>query len=95
MSAYLIAEITIHNPDEYEQYKTMVQPTLEQYGGRYLARGGNVEILEGMREPRRSVLIKFPDAGSARAWWSSEEYAEAKRIRQAAADTDMLLLEGL
>jgi len=95
MSAYIIAEVTVNDAGQYEKYKPLVAPTLVPYGGKYIARGGAAQRLEGGRAAARMVIIEFPDAQKARAWWESEEYAAAKGIRQAAADTDMILVEGL
>ena len=64
------------------------------YGGRYRVRGGRSELLEGEWTPARLVILEFPDAERARAWWSSPEYTPAKAIRQACARTEMLLVEG-
>ena len=95
MSAYVIVQIGIDDPVQYEQYKTLAPRSLSAYGGRYVVRGGASELLEGRWQPPRLVILEFPDADRARAWWSSPEYAPAKAIRQACARTDMLLIEGV
>jgi len=95
MSAYIIAEVKVHDAQLYEQYKGRVQATLEQYGGRFLVRGGKTELLEGDWNPPRLVVLEFPSADDARAWWSSEEYAEPKALRQRSAVTQMILAEGV
>lgn len=69
--------------------------TVAAYGGRYLVRGGAVEPLEGSWKPSRLVILEFPSAEQARAWWTSPEYQPAKAIREGCADTEMLLVEGL
>jgi uncharacterized protein (DUF1330 family) len=73
----------------------MVPPSLVPYGGRFLVRGGKVETLEGEWLPKRLVILEFPTARQAQAWWSSEEYAEAKALRQATAQTKMILAAGV
>ncbi len=73
----------------------MVLPTLEPYGGRYLVRGGEVQILEGDWLPPRLVILEFDSVALARSWWESEHYAPAKALRQASADTRMILVEGV
>ena len=78
----------------YERYKELAQNSLAIYGGRYIARGGATTILEGSWSPKRLVILQFADASSARAWWDSPEYAEAKAIRQRCARTEMLIVEG-
>jgi uncharacterized protein (DUF1330 family) len=95
MSAYVVVEITVKDAETYERYKLLAPPTIGLYGGRYLARGGLTEALEGAWKPTRLVILEFPSVERARAWWSSPEYAPAKAMRQASADTDMVLLEGL
>jgi uncharacterized protein (DUF1330 family) len=95
MPAYLVVEVTINDPATYERYKTMAPPTIARYGGRYLARGGHTEVLEGGWSPTRLVILEFGSVEQARAWWNSPEYAPAKALRQSCTDTDMVLLEGL
>jgi len=94
MRAYVVAEITIHNPEAYERYKKLVPASIAAYGGTYLVRGATTTTLEGMWDPARFVILEFPDGDAARAWWNSPEYAEAKALRQSCADTEMLLVEG-
>lgn len=95
MPAYILVDIEIHDPGTYEKYKTLAPPSIAAYGGRYLARGGATEALEGGWTPKRLVILEFPSMERARAWWSSPEYAEAKQMRNAAARSKMLLLEGV
>jgi uncharacterized protein (DUF1330 family) len=94
MPAYVVVDIDVKDPETYERYKQLGPPSIAQYGGRYLARGGATEQLEGSWRPTRLVILEFPTAERARAWWSSPEYAEAKALRQSAAMTEMVLLEG-
>lgn len=94
MSAYILADITIHSPEMYERYKKLVPASIAAYGGKYLVRGATTTTLEGMWDPARFVILEFPDGDAARRWWSSPEYAEAKALRQSSADTEMLLVEG-
>jgi len=94
MPAYVVVQIGIDDPVRYEQYKTLAPPSIAAYGGRYLVRGGPSQLLEGSWQPPRLVILEFPDAAQARAWWSSPEYAPAKAIRQGCARTEMLLVEG-
>ncbi len=95
MAAYVIVEITIQDPAAYERYKALAPSSIARYGGRYLVRGGPTTALEGDRPVGRLVVLEFPDAERARAWWDSPEYAEAKAMRQACARTEMLLVEGI
>lgn len=67
----------------------------DPYGGKFLVRGGAVEVLEGSWDPRRLVVVEFPDVEQARAWWSCAEYKKPKRLRQATTTTQMIVVEGL
>jgi uncharacterized protein (DUF1330 family) len=95
MPAYLISQITVRDPATYERYKELAPPSIAIYGGRYVVRGGATETLEGSWRPTRLVILEFPSVERARAWWDSPEYAAAKALRQACADTEMLLVDGL
>ena len=94
MSAYVVVNVTVTNPDGYQEYVREVQPSIQTYGGRYLIRGGRTEILEGNYVPRRFVVVEFSDFETARRWWNSPEYAAAKKIRQANATTDLFIVDG-
>ena len=95
MSAYVVVEIDIHDAETYERYKALVPPTIAAYGGRYLARGGAIETLEGEWKPARLVLLEFPSVERARAWWSAPEAASIKAMRQRSARTHMIVVAGL
>ena len=95
MAAYVCVEIDIHDPETYEAYKTLAPPSIAQYGGRYIARGGRTETLEGDWSPTRFVILEFDTMDAAKAWWSSPEYVEGKAMRQRSAYTRMLLVEGV
>lgn len=95
MPAYVVVDITVNDADAYARYRELAPPAIAAYGGRYLARGGATETLEGDWSPSRLVILEFPDAEAARAWWHSPEYAEAKALRHACADADMVVVEGV
>ena len=95
MVAYVIADVEITNPVEYEDYKRMVPATLEAFGGKFVARGGEVEILEGAWRPNRLVIIEFESVERARAWWASEEYRAAKELRQQHSVGSLVVVEGV
>jgi uncharacterized protein (DUF1330 family) len=95
MAAYVIAHIDVQDPVRYEDYKSMSPVSIEQYGGRFIARGGAVEVLEGNWQPKRLVLLEFPTADAARQWYASEEYAPARALRQATSTGDLVMLEGV
>jgi uncharacterized protein (DUF1330 family) len=95
VSAYVVVDIEVHDRERYETYKRMAPPSIALYGGRYLTRGGETNVLEGDWTPKRFVILEFPTMERARAWWGSPEYAEAKALRQSIATTRMVLAEGL
>jgi uncharacterized protein (DUF1330 family) len=95
MAAYVIAQLDINDREGFERYRAMVPPTLKQFGGRYIVRGGRHEALEGEYNPQRVVVIEFPSYEQAKAWWACAEYAEAKALRQRTADTRLVIVEGV
>ena len=95
MPAYVVVDIEVRDAATYEEYKRLAPPSIAAYGGRYVARGGATTVLEGEWRPTRLVILEFPTAERARAWWGSPEYAAAKALRQSSAGSDMVLVEGL
>ena len=94
MPAYVIVEIKVEDAAAYEEYKELTPASIAAYGGRFVVRGGVTETLEGDWQPQRIVVLEFIDVETAKKWWASEEYATAKAIRQKAAKTKMLVVEG-
>lgn len=94
MPAYLINDMEVTDPARLEEYKKLSPATVAQYGGRFLARGGRTEALEGNWSPRRLVLLEFPSMEQARAWIDSPEYGPARRLRQLSARSNIVLVEG-
>ena len=95
MPAYVVVNVAVRDPSRYEEYKRLASPSVAAYGGRYVARGAPVEVREGDWSPARLVILEFPNLERARAWWSSPEYANAKAVRQACADTQLVITDGL
>ncbi len=95
MSAYVIVDIEIRDPEMYARYSAVVSATVEQYGGSYLVIGGKPETLEGDWLPKRVVVLEFPSVAQAKKWWSSEEYREPKALRLASTDSKMIVVEGV
>jgi uncharacterized protein (DUF1330 family) len=95
MAAYIVLNIDVTNPERYAEYVKVASATVEQYGGRYLVRGGNAIKLEGTLEPKRLVVLEFPSLERANAWWESAEYQAPKAIRQQASITDGVIVEGV
>ena len=95
MSAFLIVDTKINNPEAYETYKQLAKPIAEKYGGVYRVRGGAIDLRESeLWSPTRIVVIEFPDAASARAFVDSDEYAPVKPLRQDNADCTLFIVEG-
>ena len=94
MTAYVIADIDIHDQDAYREYSALVPDTLRPYGGRFLVRGGAFETLEGDWRPRRVVVLEFPSAQHARRWYGSQEYAAPLAMRHRASAGKLVLVEG-
>ena len=95
MSAYVVVEIEILDPVGYEEYKKQAATTVHKYGGKYIARGGKTEVLEGDWNPKRIVVLQFESMERAKEWLNCEEYREPRKMRHATAKTNMILVEGL
>jgi len=94
MAAYLLVDCEVTDPNRYEDYKRLAPAAVEQYGGRYLARGGETVVLEGTWQPRRVVVIEFPDLAHAREFFDSPEYAKARAARAGAANMNIIGVAG-
>jgi len=94
MAGYIIVDVKVTHPEAYEGYKASVPATLAAYGGKFIVRGGRAETLEGDWEPNRIVVVEFESVEKAKAWWSSEDYAAPKQLRQSASITRMIVVEG-
>jgi uncharacterized protein (DUF1330 family) len=95
MAAYIIVNIEITDPERYQEYIKVAPASIAKFNGKYLARGGKTEKLEGAWDPKRVVVLEFDTYENAKAWWSCEEYSRPKKLRQSAAATNMILVEGM
>jgi uncharacterized protein (DUF1330 family) len=95
MAAYVIVETDVTDPEAYERYKAAASGAAAAAGGRYLARGGDLEVLEGDWRPPRLVILEFEDLAAARRWYDSEPYREARRLREGAARMRMVAVQGV
>lgn len=95
MAAYVINDMEVTNPELFEEYKKLSPPTVAKYGGKFLARGGRTETLEGDWSPRRLVILEFPSVELARQWVDSPEYAPARRLRQLSSNSNIIVVEGV
>ncbi len=94
MSAFVLVEIEIHDQDLYKTYTKLTPASIESYQGKFVVRGGEMTVLEGDWQPKRLVLLEFPSVEIANSWWHSKEYTKAKKIRQRAATTRMIIING-
>ena len=96
MPAYVIATVTnARDPDKLAEYRDRNTGVVAAHGGRFIARGGRHEILEGDYAPKRVVIIEFPDLEAAKGWYESDGYAPLRELRRSASDTDILVVEGI
>ena len=95
MPAYLIADVTVTDPERYPDYVRLVPATLEPYSGRFIVRGGATEIAEGDWQPQRLVIIEFPTMEQAKAWYCSAEYGPARELRHRYSEGRLIFAEGV
>ena len=95
MSAYVIVDITVTDPERCEDYKKLAPPAIAAYGGKYVVRGGKSEKLEGNWEPNRIVILEFESTEKAKEFINSPEYREARALRHETASSNMIVVEGL
>jgi uncharacterized protein (DUF1330 family) len=95
MKGYLIADLEVTDPAAFEEYRKRVPATIEQYGGRYVVRGGAIEPLEGGWTPQRVTVVEFPTLAQAQKWYRSPEYTPLIALRQKGSRGRVILVEGL
>jgi uncharacterized protein (DUF1330 family) len=95
MPAYVVVETDVHDPEAYERYKAASPGAIAAGGGRFIARGGELAVLEGTWRPSRLVLLEFKDLEAAKRWYDSPEYREVRRLRENAATLRVVAVEGL
>ncbi len=94
MPAYMIVDIDVHDAAAYDEYRKLVGATLAQYGGKFVVRGGKIDVLEGSWNPKRIVVLEFDSAARARQWYDSEEYRVPRQIRMRASKGNIIVVEG-
>ena len=94
MAAYLLARIVVHDEARYAEYRAQVPPVIAAHGGRYLVRGGAVEVKEGDPPPGRLVVVEFTDMKAARAFYGSPEYAPLLKLRVDSTESEVVFVEG-
>ena len=94
MPGYVIADVTVTDPETYAGYRALTPGTIAAFGGRFLVRGGDHEVLEGGWTPGRLVLLAFDSPARAADWYDSPAYVRARAIRQRASTGSLVLLDG-
>ena len=96
MPAYVIADVRdARDQEALAEYRRRNTETVTSRGGRFIARGGEMHVLEGEWDTRRIVIIEFPDTAAARDWYESEDYAPLRTLRRSASDTNIILVDGV
>jgi uncharacterized protein (DUF1330 family) len=93
MSAFVIAELSIHDLKEMEEYKRITNLTIAAFNGRHVVNRAPALTLEGDWKPERIVVVEFPSVDEANKWWNSELYSKAKEIRQRSSTTKMIIVD--
>lgn len=95
MVAYVIADVEVTNPAQYEEYKKLTPAAVAQHGGRFVVRGGSTAVLEGEWRPSRVIVLEFPSLDHAKKFYASVEYTHARRVRAGAAVMNIIAVEGV
>ena len=95
MPAYMIARINVTDPEQYKNYIAATPAIIEKFGGKFIARGGETVTLEGERETRRIAIVEFPALDNIREFYDSAEYRAAMKLREGAAELDILGVAGV
>ena len=95
MAAFLMVQMTVSDPEQYQAYGKAVVPLIAKHGGKFIVRGGKVECLEGQHDGRRLVVFEFPSMEALKAFWDSPEYVPVKKLRERAAVLDVWAVEGV
>ena len=95
MAGYVIADVNVHDADTFSEYRNQVERTVELYGGEYIVRGGELEVVEGEWRLNRMVVIRFDNVASAKEWYYSDEYKGPMALRHQSATTNVVFVEGV
>jgi uncharacterized protein (DUF1330 family) len=95
LAAFLISDVSVKNAEAFQTYRTRAADSIVKYGGQYLARGGDVQALEGTWSPLTIIIVEFPSVELARTWYRSSEYALALDVRDAALSRNLILVDGI
>lgn len=95
MAAYLISDVSVQDENAFETYRTRAAASIAHYGGKYLVRGGGIDLLEGTWRPSVLIIVEFPSMEQAHLWYRSSEYAFALEMRDKALSRNLILADGI
>lgn len=95
MPAIVVARIEVTDPEKYESYKPLAKAAIEAFGGRYLVRGAEPNVVEGAPEASRYVVVEFDSVETVRRFYDSPMYQKAREARAGAAEARIIALEGV
>ena len=95
MPSYVIAQVEVTDTVKYSEYMKMTPETIKKCGGKFIARGATPITLEGNTEKRRIVILEFENTEKAKAWYHSDDYQNAKKLREGAANASFVIIEGV
>lgn len=95
MTAYMLVDLDVHDPEGFEEYRTAVPTLIAKHGGEYIVRGGEFEVIEGEWRPNRLVMFRFPDRAAIRNLFKDPEYADLKALRHRVASSAIVAVDGL
>ena len=90
-----MAHVRVTNEEGYGAYAKGAGPAIEKHGGRYLARGGEVSVVEGDQPERRTVVLEFDSLEKAKGWYYSDDYAGPKELRIQSTISNVMIVEGV
>ena len=91
---YVLLQVNVNDPQVFKKYPELSEKIISKFGGKYLFRGGEFEVLEGSWDFKRNVLLEFENISKAQEWYNSSEYQEALKIRSNSATSNLIIIEG-
>lgn len=95
MTAYIIAKINVTDMEQYKKYTGVTPGVIKKFGGRFIVRGGETVTLEGPEETSRVVVVEFPSMEKLKEFYYSDDYQAAKKLREGAAETSFIAVDGV
>jgi len=91
---YVLLQANVNDPEVFKKYPELSEKIISKFGGKYLFRGGEFEVLEGSWDFKRNVLLEFENISKAQEWYNSSEYQETLKIRSNSATSNLIIIEG-